>query len=237
MLQVARDGPLTLTRTVEMNVGVLPDGTKGFDANQQLTAKAAVLFFKLKHRFAIRYVPRVKWHDGDATKDELQRILASGLAVGLVQHVAKPGWVATEQLGRDYGKFAADQAAGMGYPLSANLWCDAESVAHPNSDANQMADFANAWWTEVSLVGFIPGMYVGYQSGLTALGWSTQTRYTSFWSSYNLDSDKIPANRGVQMRQMVAHPQDMPPGWTRQTMDCDIVHADAVGGTPMWMLP
>jgi hypothetical protein len=39
------------------------------------------------------------------------------------------------------------------------------------------------------------------------------------------------------MRQKVAKPADLVPGFTNQNMDADVISADALGGTPTLVVP
>jgi hypothetical protein len=56
-------------------------------------------------------------HPFDLSAQELTTLLRAGLAVSVVQHVADPGWLPNERLGRVYGAVAAEETARIGVTL------------------------------------------------------------------------------------------------------------------------
>ena len=219
-----------------MRLGSLPDGSRGFDANQRITPAQARDAVRKNYKFAIRYVRRAPVNDHDITAGEMAGLLEAGLALMLVQHVALPGWKATKDLGRMYGETAALEAARVGYPRGAHVWCDLEEVK-AGTPAQDVIDYCNAWHQAVGLAGFRPGLYVGYGTRLTADQLYRRLRFSSYWSAYNLNRDQVPAVRGVQMRQHAATLEDLIVGLTNQTMDVNVIQADRLGGTPTLLLP
>lgn len=211
-----------------------PDGLRGFDANEHLSLQTATRFRQAGYRFAIRYVPRYKPNPADLSSSEAAGILAAGLGLMIVQHVKAPladgsGWIATGDMGTDYGAFAAHSALEIGYHKGAMLWCDLEGV-RVGSDHRDVIAFCNNWYDEAGHAGFTPGLYVGYDAGLTGEQLYKNLRFEHYWSAYNLNRDQHPAVRGVQMKQGI-----------EQTVfgvriDPDTIHRDAKGGLPLMMV-
>lgn len=219
-----------------MRIGSLQNGARGFDANQRITSAQARAFVEHGYSFAVRYVRRSTPHAYDITAGELAGLLGNGLGVMLVQHVALPGWIPSGALGSSYGITAAAEATRAGLPHGVHLWCDLEGV-RDGVPALDVIDYCNNWHRWVSDAGFRPGLYVGDSCGLSAVNLYRRLRFDSYWSAYNLNRDRHPIVRGVQMRQFAATLEDLVPGFTNQTMDVDVIHADALGGTPTLLLP
>jgi hypothetical protein len=209
----------------------LSAGSRGFDANTTINAATAKRFLDSGHSFAVRYVRRTTAHAFDITMTELDTIVGSGLALNLVQHVASPGWAPTLDLGKEYGDNAVDHAKAVGYLSGAHLWCDLEEV-HKGSTPDDVAAYCNAWHKAVSDAGFIPGLYVGYNCGLSATELYSRLRFAAYWSAYNLNTDNVPAVRGVMMQQKPYPPiaQRVPCGFE---YDVDVITVDAKGDTPI----
>lgn len=177
-----------------------PDGLKGFDCNQPISANAAAAFRAAGFRFAVRYVRRTEHHGYDFTEHEGYEILKAGLGLMLVQHVAPPEWKPTLVMGIEYGLTASLEAASAGYPFGSILWCDLEGVKVGWSHADTIA-FCNSWFEKVAAHGYEPGLYVGYDAGLTASELYYKLKFKRYWSAYNLNRDSFPAVRNVQMKQ------------------------------------
>ena len=82
------------------------------------------------------------------------------------------------------------------------------------------------------MAGYLPGLYVGWRAGLTAKQLHDDLRFTHYWSGYNLNVDRYPAVRGVQMKQRVATASDLISGFTTENLDVDEVQTDRLGGRP-----
>ena len=211
------------------------DGLKGFDVNRPVAADAAAAFFARGYRFAIRYVRRKEQHSYDLSAKEARAILASGLALMLVQHVANAGWTPSARLGATYGNTAAREAARVGLPPGVTVWCDLEGVA-PGGPASVVIDFCNRWHSKVAAAGFVPGLYVGYGARLNADQLYRALRFTHYWRAYNLNADQTPSTRGFQMMQRVSRDDDFVPGFEMQ-FQVDEIRADALGGLPTLLVP
>lgn len=200
--------------------------SRGFDINQPLTAVSAKLFKENGEVFVIRYLPRTpELVIGNLTVSEVATILASGLKLMAVQHVALPGWLPTAALGMEYGAFAARYATSIGILPGTTVWLDLESVSHA-ATSQLVIDYCKAWFVQVNAAGFAPGIYVGWETGLTSVSLHDDLPFESYWNAYN--------GPGVATRgcQIVQHPQ--------QTLhsivyDPNILQADHFGGLPYWM--
>lgn len=209
-----------------------PEGARGIDANSPITADVAQALLAAGFSFVVRYVPRTLRHTYDITAAEVETILGAGLGLMLVQHVAPEGWAPSASLGRTYGETAAREAKVVGYPAGAVLWCDLEGVKLGTPAATVVA-YCSAWHAAVAAAGYEPGLYVGYGAGLTADELYHALPFTRYWSAYNLDRDRYPAVRGVQMRQGVLY--GALPG-VRFPVDLDTIQSDAMGDRPpLWM--
>jgi hypothetical protein len=217
-----------------MMIDHLPPGSKGFDCNDIVTAHDAACFVRAGYTFAIRYVRRSIQHPFDLSAQELATLLRAGLAVSVVQHVADPGWLPNERLGRVYGAVAAEETARIGVALGTQLWCDLEGV-HPNARHRDVVAYCNAWYDAVRSAGYDPGQYVGDSCGLDADELFHLLKVRRFWAAYNLNSDAYPAVRGACMRQHAPRTADLVPG-IAYPFDVNVIGEDALHGAPMLML-
>jgi hypothetical protein len=221
-----------------MTIGYLSSGTLGFDTNTVITSKIAraAAAHHRQYKFVWRYVRRGPHHTYDIARDEIATIHAAGLGLGLVQHVADPGWYPSINLGTSYGSIAAAEASIAGYPPGCSLACDLEGVAH-DASSKATIEHLNAWHYEVSSAGYLPPLYVGDSCRLTADQLYRNLRFKAYWTAYNLNRDQYPAVRGPCMTQHVAFAADLIPGLDNSNMDIDILQADRLGGLPMFYLP
>ncbi|HEX7242514.1 MAG TPA: glycoside hydrolase domain-containing protein [Longimicrobiaceae bacterium] len=206
-------------------------GAKGFDVNVPVTASVAQAFVEHGYAFCVRYVGRRTMASHDLTAAEAETVLASGLALMVVQHVEEPGWHPTAALGDEYGTNAAAFAGQIGVPPGVSVWLDLECVA----DGTQAADataYCNAWHDRVAAAGYAPGVYVGYQPGLTGQQLYSSLRFQHYWAAYNVDVS-IPG-RGWQLRQSVG--SGTVGGITTEDYDDDVAATDAKGGTALWLV-
>jgi hypothetical protein len=76
------------TRTLAGHVIVAPDGVRGFDTAERVTAKMARAFFDHGYRYAVRYVRRDTPHPRrDLNAAEASALLDLGLGLMVVQYV------------------------------------------------------------------------------------------------------------------------------------------------------
>lgn len=216
----------------------VPSGIRGFDCNFPLSTQQAQAMVKHGYRFVKRYVPRITQSSIDLTKDEVNRVLAAGLAISPVQHVEKENWTPSPEKGASYGARAAQAAGDCGIVLGANVWLDLEGVSL-RTDPEIVIRYCNAWHDAVANAGYLPGIYIGWQAILTPDQLYRRLKFTRYWSAYNLRRALFPSVVGVCMKQGEAQDIDYPDGWSSASfqIDTDIVIGDAQGRFPMVMAP
>ena len=213
------------------NVISAPDGVRGFDTASTVTARVAAALRKKGFRFAVRYVRRDKPHASALSATEARALLNAGLGIMAVQYVeSESSWKPTAAKGSRNGGIAAAEAEKLGLPWGVTVWCDLEGVAR-GTPSQRVIDYCNRWHSAVASAGYVPGIYVGWHAGLTRLQLYRSLRFTHYWGAYNLNADQYPAVRGLQMKQSVRKPEDLPPGISL-AFQTDRVSADALGGRP-----
>jgi hypothetical protein len=208
-----------------------PDGVRGFDTAEKITASDAAQFRRRGYRFAVRYVRRDKPHASALSTREARSLLNVGIGLMIVQYVeSDTSWNPSAAKGAANGRIAAAETEKLGVPWGVTVWCDLEGVA-PGTSSQRVIDYCNRWHSAVTSAGYVAGIYVGYRAGLTPTQLYRSLRFTHYWSAYNLNSDQYPAVRGVQMRQAIRRKNDLVPG-TNIDFQVDTVRADALGGRP-----
>jgi len=210
------------------NVQVAPDGSLGFDADSVVTLAVAQQFATQGYTFCLRYLSLSDGqHHKDLSTNEANDILAAGLALMPVQHVAASPWSPTAALGQTNGANAASNAAAIGFPPGVNVWCDLEGVA-AGTDAADVIAYCNAWFGAVSSAGYVPGLYVGANAIL-----SGQQLYDLAVEHYWKSESIVPALpvRGYQMVQKMVHGNVNGIG-----IDSNTINADNKGGSPIWLI-
>lgn len=214
----------------------LPEGTNGFDCNATVGLEDARAFYERGYRFAMRYIRRQQPHDHDLSRDEVQALLDAGLAAMAVQHVeSERSWYPTAVKGSAYGNVAAEECLRLGLPPGLTVWCDLEGTAVDVRAADVIA-YCREWFQAVRSAGYLPGLYVGWNCGLTPEALYQQLAFQHYWAAFNLNADQFPAVRGVQMRQHAAKPEDAPAGLL-YAIDTDTVQHDRLGGLPTAWAP
>jgi Domain of unknown function (DUF1906) len=213
---------MTITGTVQS----APAGARGFDINTTVTAGAARQFVQAGYRYCIRYVPFGAVEDPDLTAAEAQTILSAGLGLMPVQHVRYPGWLPTGALGIQYGLRAVQYLQGIGFPGGVNVWCDLECVG-TEASAEDVIDYCNNWYSTVTAGGYVPGLYVGYDSGMSDQQ-LYDLRFQHYWAAYNTNSS-VPT-RGYQL---VQSPKSTDVEGLRY--DDDVTQTDHLGGQALWL--
>lgn len=214
------------------NVTAAPSGLRGFDANTVIDESAAKAFWDAGYRFVLRYVGRTQMASYDLSTAEAEILLNQGFGVMPVQHVLNPGWNPTAQLGAQYGTNAAKFSQQIGFPPGVNVWCDLECVADGTA-ASDVVAYCNAWYTAVADAGYVPGLYVGYQPGLSGGQLFSALKFTSYWAAYNVDGVSTPKPRGWQMIQSVG--KGTVGGLSTEVYDADTTQTDGKGGNAMWI--
>ena len=205
------------------------DGARGFDTDEPVSAAVAAKFAADGYAFCARYLSRgARQAAPDLTAAEAAVILAAGLALVPVQHVAPEGWTPTAALGTEYGSVAAEHAGAIGFPVGVNVWCDLEGVA-AGVPAGVVIAYCEAWFAAVEKAGFVPGLYVGANCVLDGQQLYALP-FAHFWES----ESRVPAVavRGYQMVQSaVAGPVH------GVGIDGDVARVDALGGRVIWLGP
>lgn len=204
------------------------EGMIGFDVNQPISGAQAAEFFADGYSFCFRYIPRIpKLAKGNVTMPEIAAILGAKLALGIVQHTPLPGYDPSAELGETYAKYAIEYCEQIGLPKGINIFLDLEEVSKA-ATAQEVSAYCTSWYNIVNAGGWMPGLYVGYGTGLTDEQlWMLP--FKTYWASYNTDN-KIP-NRGYCM---VQHPQKTLDGIT---FDPNTIQADKLGGLPILLFP
>ena len=217
--------------TLPGHVFTAPDGVRGFDTAERVSSAAAAAFRRRGYRFCLRYVRRDKPHASALSVAEARSLLNVGIGLMLVQYVeSDTSWIPSGAKGSTNGGVAAAEAVKLGVPWGVTVWCDLEGVA-PGTPAQKVIDYCNRWHTAVTSAGYVAGLYVGWRAGLSPTHLYRALRFTHYWSAYNLNADRYPAVRGVQMRQLRAGSKDAVPG-TSIAFQVDRVSADRLGGRP-----
>lgn len=194
-----------------------------FDVNSTLTVKQALGFKEEGYLTCLRYIPRTaELAPGNLTGVEMAGILNAGLSLGVVQHCPLPNWSPNAGLGQQYGAYGAAYCQQIGLPKGVTVWLDLEGVAEGTS-SQAILDYCIQWYHWVRDGGYQPGIYCGWNTGLTndeLYG----LPFENYWAAYNTDN-KIP-NRGYQMVQ-----------YTEKILngigfDPDVIQADLKGGLP-----
>lgn len=205
-------------------VGPLPAGCKGFDCYLPPSPEQLRKMHGQGFRFVVLYC--------DASEPEdLQNVLAAGMALMLVQTGNRPGWVPGPEgrWGGVRGHAAAADAQRRGYLPGACLFCDVESLA-PGASVEDLVLYDKAWAAEVTRAGFVPGRYEGCAAILDGEALYHRLPYQHYWRS----ASKVPdvAHRGYQMLQ--GGQVNVGRTWA---YDPDTVQMDRQGGLPLAVLP
>jgi hypothetical protein len=213
------------------HVFTAPDGVRGIDTAETVSASAAAALRKQGFRFCVRYIRRDLPHASALSVNEAKSLLNAGLGIMAVQYVeSESSWKPSVVKGSRNGGVAASEAEKLGLPWGVTIWCDLEGV-EVGTPSQTTIDYCNRWHAAVSAAGYVPGLYVGYHARLTPLQLYRSLRFTHYWGAYNLNVDQYPAVRGLQMKQSRRKPGDLPTDFSLD-FQVDKVSADALGGHP-----
>lgn len=213
-------------------VQAAPAGVKGFDANVTITPEQADAFWDAGFRFALRYVGRTQMASHDLTADEAAMLLSKGFAVMPVQHVKSGEWLATGDLGTEYGANAAKFSQDIGFPPGVNVWMDLESVS-TTSAADDVIAYCNNWYAQVADAGYVPGVYIGWQPGLSGSKLYSSLKFQHYWAAYNVDGVSSPKPRGYQLVQSSG--SGNVGSLSTDVYDVDATHVDGKGDQVLWL--
>jgi hypothetical protein len=213
--------------TLPGTVQAAASGLTGFDMNNQLSLVQAQAFKAAGYSFCLRYLS-LNNQQGKTDLDHAEAldILNAGLALMAVQHVMESGWTPSARLGSTYGTNAVINAQSIGLPTGINLWCDLEGIAVGTS-AQTVIDYCQAWYTAVNNAGYVPGLYVGYDSVLTGDQLYNNLSFQHYWKSGSL----VPtvSVRGYQLIQS-SNTQVL-----GTNIDTDTTQDDNLGGAVLWL--
>jgi hypothetical protein len=218
------------TAVSHATVQAAPPGLQGFDADEALSSEVAAGLRRRGFTFCLRYVSRsTPSAPDDLSLEETEAILAGGLALMVVQHAPKAGWVPGRELGARYGMAAAANARSAGIKEGVNVWLDLEGVASGIA-SEDVIGYCNSWFEPVSEMGYRPGVYVGCNSILSGdeLYWRLRTKH--YWKSGS-EVPEIPY-RGYQLHQRITSIPDVINGID---IDRDVSLTDGLGGTAYWL--
>lgn len=175
-----------------------PYGLLGVDTASVVSSDRAKELYAAGYRYCARYVelgapnpnPR---NLPPLTQSEASALRAAGLAIVLVQY---HGSTMTSAQGTADGQAAANNALALGAPRGMNLFCDIEAVSSSGADA--VIAYCNAWYNAVSASGFVPGLYVGADSGLSQ-SQIDALPFRYYWRSASLVPN---VSRGYQLLQL-----------------------------------
>ena len=206
-------------------------GEKGFDTDMVLEETSLDAFYAQGFRYAIRYLPNINSSPtGNLSKEEANTIRSAGLALMPVQHAQSTGWQPTQQLGQENGALAAQQAIDCGLPTGICVWMDLQNVDEAAS-ADDIIAYCNAWFTQVSNGGFLPGIYIGASCGLTQDQLDNELPFAYYWRSGSNVPD-LP-NHGYCMVQTI----DSHYVIDGVSYDLDTIVDDRNSKPPVWATP
>jgi hypothetical protein len=197
-------------------------GAKGIDCNTVLTSATCVALKNSGIEFVVRYARDVK-------PDEFNAIIDAGLAVMGCGHVRYPPWKPNAGMGALDGMNLANFAQRAGFATGTTLWCDIEGVS-PECSSMDVIVYANAWFDAVSSANFQPGVYVGFQSILTASQWFHALKMTRYWKS----GSNVPTPEQRGFCNVQGCPLDVMLDGI--LVDHDFIQPDNFGDLPMWSI-
>jgi hypothetical protein len=133
------------------------------------------------------------------------------------------------EMGAQDGQAAATNAQEVGLPAGLCIWLDLEGVAVGVAPTD-IADYCNSWYAFVQEAGYVPGIYVGSQCGLSANQLSYDLKVAHYWKS----ASNVPTvpGRGYQMVQSLA-----PDPVDGISIDVDVTQADEQGDQAFFLYP
>ena len=192
---------MPLDQKLQGSVQGSPNGSLGFDTKAKLSSAMAQGFAE-DYTFCVRYISLREFGDAegstrsDLTHEEASEILKAGLALMPVQHVPNSGWMPNASLGKQYGTNAASNVDLIGFPIDVTIWCSLEDV-NTSASAQDVIDYCNTWYEQLTLWGYMSGLYVGANPGLNA-GQLSELKFQHYWKS---ESDVPDPSTGYQMTQ------------------------------------
>jgi glycoside hydrolase-like protein len=214
-----------------------PSGAAGFDCDRRLAASDARAAVAAGFTYCIRYVTLARGQDvkgnpdDDLSAAEATTILGAGVALMGVQHAAF-GPVTPEK-GTRFGDNAVANAREVGFPAGVNIWLDLEEIAASSRTADIIAYCTN-WFGEVHAGGYVPGIYVGSNAGLSG-DQLFALPFQHYWKS----GSTVPSipRRGYQLLQTIDAPLATIGHGSAIEIDTDRTQTDQLGGNAQWLAP
>jgi len=216
-------------------VAALSHDSYGVDTDARLTALSAkalraALYEGNPIEFVVRYVSIGAEGGMDLTAEEVEFILGAGLALLVVQHVLEPNWLPSAVRGTSEGTNAAKNAKAIGYAPGCHIVVDLEGVL-PGTPSEVVIGYINAWASAVLAAGYLPMVYVGYNTMLTpAQLYEELPNVKAYWSDFGARQVAV---RGFMMKQLTDTTRL--PGVPFE-IDPDRIMADQKGDRPVWMV-
>lgn len=177
-----------------------------------------------------RYVSRGTPAAGDVTAEELDRILAAPFASWPIQHAPRVGWMPSTAMAIEDGTSAAENSLAAQYAAGTHLEIDLEGVS-PAASRAQVFDYVEAAAEAIERVSpFVPLLYVGWQSVLTARELWLLPRLHLYGSD---PARRSVARRGTAFEQLLL---DVVLPKTSTLVDLVDCHADRLGGMLSWTI-
>lgn len=215
--------------TLPGTVRSAPSGASGFDCDTKLSAADVTAAIASGFTFCVRYLTLARGQDaGDLSVAEGTTIVNGRLALMAVQHAAF-GPVTSEK-GTRFGDNAVANAREAGLPAGVNVWLDLEEIAASSSTAGIIAYCTN-WFGEVHGGGYVPGIYVGANCGLSG-DQLFALPFQHYWKSGSA-VPPIPT-RGYQLVQTIDPSLRIGHGSTVE-IDTNRTHTDHLGGNAQWL--
>lgn len=204
-------------------------GAQGFDADETVSLATAQAAVQAGFAFCVRTLALDKAMASPyLTPTELDVLLDAGLCVMAMQVAPGAGWSPSGTLGTTYGKNAVLNAVEVGLSPGICLWCDLNNVTSSPS-SSEVVDYVNNWATAVQSAGYVPGLLVNLECGLSAEQLEG-LKLSSFWQGES-DAPYL-STPGYQMTR--TNSQGTING---QIVGVDQAGPDQAGDEVIWMTP
>ena len=149
---------------------------------------------------------------------------ATGMKIGLFQGygTAATFWTTTNN-GDTRGTAAAVAAKAVKYPANAMIFLNLEATT--KATHAQVLTFVKQWIAAVKIRNYLPGIYLGANSGLTAVDLDALTGVAGYWKSPSTSGVPIPARGYVLQQPFSAFEKKL----CGVTVDGDVAGTDAKG--------
>lgn len=219
-----------------------PAGQNGFDSACKINSEILEALTNKDFKFCIRYLTLGPYQNTnmDLSYEEAELILNHGLALFAVQHAPAPNWDLYDPIsqGNEYGTQAAQNAKSIGLPPGMNIWCDLEGLLDGIS-ASQVETYCKHWYDSVLALGYVPGIYIGYDTYLSSSDLYHKLPFQHYWKG--MSSVPPVEHRGYQLVQhypseSLELPCSGDPNQQFQ-FDTNTTQTDHKGGQVIWLAP